>query len=87
MRMQVVNRFLSFLFIFNRSTERILFGEDYCNKFNPQDYLQAYYGVANLSPIHLFKLKQVHEFYQSYPSSAKLRILDIGSGPIIAKHH
>ena len=64
--------------------ERILFGEDYCDKFNPQDYLQTYYGVANLGPIHLFKLKQVHQFYQSYPSSAKLRILDIGTGPSIA---
>ena len=61
-----------------------MFGEDYCDKFNPQDYLQAYYGVPNLSPIHLFKLKQLHEFYQSYPSSDKLRILDIGSGPIVA---
>ena len=64
--------------------ERILFGEDYCDKFSPQDYLQTYYGVANLGPIHLFKLKQVHEFYQSCPSSAKLRILDIGTGPSIA---
>ena len=61
-----------------------MFGEDYCDKFNPEDYFQAYYGVTNLGPIHLFKLKQVHEFYQSYPSSAKLRILDIGSGPIVA---
>ena len=64
--------------------ERILFGEDYCDKFSPQDYLQTYYGVANLGPIHLFKLKQVHEFYQSCPSSTKLRILDIGTGPSIA---
>ena len=76
--------FLPFSFILNRSTERILFGEDYFDKFNPQNFLQAYYGVANLSSIHLFKLKQVHEFYQSYPSSAKLKILDIGSGPAIA---
>ena len=61
-----------------------MFGEDYFDKFNPQDYFQAYYGVTNLGPIHLFKLKQVHEFYQSYSSTAKLRILDIGSGPIVA---
>ena len=64
--------------------ERILFGEDYCDQFNPEDFLQAYYGVANLNPVHLFKLKQVHKFYQSYPPTTKLKILDIGSGPSIA---
>ena len=68
----------------NRFTERILFGQDYWDKFNPQDYLRMYYSASNLSPIHLFKLKQAHEFYQSYPSSAKLKILDVGSGPSIA---
>ena len=71
-------------FLFNRSTDNILFGQDYCDKFNPNDYLQAYYSVANLGPFHLFKLNTLHEFYQSYPPSAKLKILDIGSGPIIA---
>ena len=64
--------------------ERILFGEDYCDKFNPQDFLQAYYSVTDLDPVHLFRLKELHEFYQSYPSTAKLKILDIGSGPTIA---
>ena len=68
---------------FSRSTEKVLFGEDYCDKFNPQDYLQTY-SVANLSPLHLFRLEELHKFYQSYPSTAKLRILDIGSGPSIA---
>ena len=34
--------------------------------------------------MHLFRLKELHEFYQSYPSTAKLKILDIGSGPVIA---
>ena len=34
--------------------------------------------------LHVFRLKELHEFYQSYPSSAKLRILDIGTGPSIA---
>ena len=68
---------------FNRLTERILFGEDYCKKFNPQDYLQTYYSV-NVSPINLFKLKELHKFYKSYQPTAKLRILDIGSGPSIA---
>ena len=61
-----------------------MFGEDYCDKFNPQDYLQMYYNAANLAPFHLFRLRQLHEFYQSYPSTAKLKILDIGSGPVIA---
>ena len=60
--------------------ERILFGEDYYDKFNPQDYLREYYNVTN----HLFGLKELHDFYQSYPSTAKLKILDIGSGPSIA---
>ena len=64
--------------------ERILFGEDYCDKFNPQDFLQAYYSTTNLNPVHLFRLKELHEFYHSYPSTAKLKILDIGSGPAIA---
>ena len=60
--------------------ERTLFGEDYHDKFNPQDYLREFYKVTD----HLFGLKDLHEFYQSYPSTAKLKILDIGSGPIIA---
>ena len=64
--------------------ENVLFGEDYCDKFNPQDYLQMYYSGTNLGPFHLFGLKGVHEFYQSYPSTARLKILDIGSGPTIA---
>ena len=43
-----------------------------------------YYNAANLAPFHLFRLKQLHEFYQSYPSTAKLKILNTGSGPVIA---
>ena len=43
-----------------------------------------YYSTTNLAPFHLFRLKQLHDFYQSYPSTAKLKILDIGSGPTIA---
>ena len=61
-----------------------MFGLDYCDKFNPQDYLHKNYGVANLGPFQLFKLNALHKFYQSYPPTAKLRILDIGSGPSIA---
>ena len=43
-----------------------------------------YYNVTNLAPLQLFKLKQLHELYQSYPSAAKLKILEIGTGPSIA---
>ena len=46
--------------------------------------MQTYYSPTNLSPIHLFRLKELHKFYQSYPSSTKLKILDIGTGPTIA---
>ena len=66
----------------NRSMEK-LFGQDYCDKFNPNDYLQNNYSVANLGPLHLFKLNALHKFYQCYSPTAKLRILDIGSGPSI----
>ena len=42
--------------------------------------MQTYFSVTS----HLFGLKELHEFYQSYPSTAKLKILEIGSGPVIA---
>ena len=71
-------------FEINRSMENVMFGKDYCDKFNPQEYLQMYCSVTNLGPFHLFGLKNVHEFYRSYPSTARLKILDIGSGPTIA---
>ena len=63
--------------------KKVLFGQDYCDKFNPNDYLQENYSVNNLGPFHLFKLNALHQFYQSYPSTAQLRVLDIGSGPSI----
>ena len=64
-----------------------MFGQDY-DKFNPQDYLHTYYGVDTLGlhPIQLLTLKTLHDFYQSYESTeAKLKILDVGSGPVIAQ--
>ena len=61
-----------------------MFGEDYCDKFNPQDYLQLNYSVANVIQLHVFRLKELHKFYQSYPPRAKLKILDIGTGPSIS---
>ena len=42
---EVVTYFYPFL---NRMEERILFGEDYFDKFNPQDFLQTYYNATNL---------------------------------------
>ena len=61
-----------------------MFGKDY-DKFNPQDFLQINYSADNLTPLRLFGLQQLHQFYQSYPSTeARLKILDIGSGPTIA---
>ena len=58
-----------------------MFGKDYHDNFNPQEYLQQYSN----KPLRFFALKKVHEFYQSYASTeAKLKILDIGSGPTIA---
>ena len=67
--------------LLNRSSAIPLFGKDYHDNFNPQEYLQQYSN----KPLRLFALKKVHEFYQSYASTeAKLKILDIGSGPTIA---
>ena len=61
-----------------------MFGEDYHDKFDPQSYLQMYYFGAS-DPVRLFLVKQVHEYYHSYKSTAsKLRILDVGTGPVIA---
>ena len=61
-----------------------MFGEDYFDKFDPQIYLQMYY-TDNSDPFRLFLMKELHKFYQSYNSTAsKLKILDIGTGPVIA---
>ena len=46
--------------------------------------VQKNYSITNLGPFHLFKLNTLHKFYQSYSPTAKLKILDIGSGPSIA---
>ena len=71
----------------NRSTAEPLFGQDY-DKFNPQDYLHTYYGLDTLGlhPTQLSIMKTLHDFYQSYDATeAKLKILDVGSGPVIAR--
>ena len=71
--------------LLNRSSAKPLFGQDYFDKFNPQTFLQMSYSANSLCAFRLFGLKQLHEFYQSYaPGGAKLKILDIGSGPTIA---
>ena len=55
------------------------------DNFDPQDYLQTYFSDTSYEQL-LFIMKQVHTFYQSYKSSeAKLKILDVGSGPVIAQ--
>ena len=60
-----------------------LFGKDYHIKFDTQVYLQKYADGPDL--IRFFPLKHLHEFYQSYKSTeSKLKILDIGTGPVIA---
>jgi len=62
-----------------------LFGEDYHDKFDPEAYLQMYYA-DHTDPVQGFITKQLHRFYQSYKSTeAKLKILDIGTGPVIAR--
>ena len=67
----------------NRS--KPLFGEDYHQKFDPQVYLQRYADINGPDQIRLFALKHLHEFYQSCkPTEAKLKILDISTGPVIA---
>ena len=72
------------LLSFNRSTAKPLFGEDYHDKFDPQAYLQTY-CPSDLPPFQLFTLKQLHTLYESYKSSdEQLKILDIGTGPVIA---
>ena len=68
-----------------RTTAEPLFGQDY-DKFNPQDYLLTYYSADSVGqrPILLLTLKTLHDFYRSYePTEAKLKILDIGTGPVI----
>jgi len=67
-----------------RYTTNPLFGEDYHDKFDPQAYLQTYF-TDDTDPVQRFKLKQLHKFYQSYKlTETKLKILDIGTGPVIA---
>ena len=78
---KIANRFR---FSFWQICRKDFFGQDYCDKFKPQDYFQMYYSATNLAPFQVFKLKRLHEFYQSYLSTAKLKILEIGTGPSIA---
>ena len=67
-----------------RCTTNPLTGEDSHNKCDPQAYLQAYLTDDRLQ-VQSFVMKQVHTFYQSYKSSeTKLKILDVGSGPVIS---
>ena len=70
--------------VHNRSIPKPLFGEGYHNNFDTKVYLMQRY-TGSPDQIQLFALKHLHEFYQSYKSTeAKLKILDIGTGPVIA---
>ena len=60
----------------------IQFGEDYHDKFNTQTYLESYFSDLS-SEIHLIPLPFIHQFYQSFDSDKKLKILDVGAGPSI----
>ena len=71
-------------FTLNRSTAKLLFGEDYHDKFDTQAYLQADWPGDPLV-FRLFLLKQLHILYQSQNSTEEqLKILDVGTGPVIA---
>ena len=60
----------------------VRFGEDYHDKFNTQAYLESYLSDLS-SEVIMFPLPYIHQFYQSFDSDKKLKILDIGSGPSI----
>ena len=62
-----------------------LFGEDYRDNFEPQEYLTERYP-GQISEYRKAALKCFHEFFQSYPISMRgqLKILDYGAGPTIA---
>ena len=53
--------------------------KDYKTQFDPQDYLKYYTEVsAWLS----YPLKALHDLFQSYGTTARLKVLDFGCGPI-----
>lgn len=66
-----------------RYTTNPLFGEDYQDRFDPQSYMQMYYADDS-DPVQRFVMKQLHRFYQSKSTETKFKILDVGTGPIIA---
>ena len=57
---------------------QILFGPDYCTKFDGSTYLKVYYG-KEYKNIRYFVLRCCHEVFQSLPGG--LSVLDFGSGP------
>ena len=60
----------------------VRFGEDYHDKFDTQAFLESYFSDLS-DEFHTFPLPYIHKFYQSFHSDKKLKILDIGTGPII----
>ena len=56
-------------------------GENYRDDFDPQAYLHYYEDVREF---HTHPIKLVHELFHSYGStSAGLKVLDYGAGPIV----
>ena len=55
-------------------------GEAYDLKFDPHEYLKFY---TEVSPVHKFPLKVIHDMFQSYGTApAGLKVLEFGSGPV-----
>ncbi len=63
-------------------SEDRVFGEDYHEKFIPEAFLKSKY--SRLSGRHVFPLRNLHEIFKSYgPTSAGLKVLDYGAGPVV----
>ena len=64
--------------------EGAFFGEDYHTHFDAKNYLKRF-ADTNV-PYKVAPLKPLHDFYQSHYGStlSRLKILDIGCGPVIA---
>ena len=65
--------------------EHVFFDEDDCHsQFNAKNYLKRF-ADTNV-PYKVAPLKPLHDFYQSHYGStpSRLKILDIGCGPVIA---
>ena len=55
--------------------------KDYHTQFDPQDYLKYYTEVTDSDWLS-YPLKALHSLFQSYGTTAGLKVLDFGCGPI-----